>query len=96
MAKLALRLFQTYPDIARLFPDVKTQRDLEEMRRKKRLSGHPLRMVSVLSEAVSSIDDAKMFYRRMDNVGKLMAKAGVEDENLKVCIFDSLCILFCS
>ena len=84
---VTLRLFQTHPDIARMFPDVKSERDLEEMRRKKRLSGHPLRMVSVLSEAVSSINDAKMFYRKMDNVGRLMAKAGVDDENLQVCSF---------
>ena len=70
-----------------MFPDVKSERDLEEMRRKKRLSGHPLRMVSVLSEAVSSINDAKVFYRKMDNVGRLMAKAGVDDENLQVCCF---------
>ena len=56
------------------------------MRRRKRLSGHPLRMVSVLSEAVSSINDAKIFYKKMDNIGKLMAKAGVDTENMQVCV----------
>lgn len=78
------RLFQTHPDIGRLFPDVKNQRDLEVMRCKNRLSGHPLRMISVLSEAVSSINDAKIFYRKMDNIGRLMAKAGIDDQNLQV------------
>lgn len=43
-------------------------------------------MISVLSEAVASINDAKIFYRKMDNLGRLMAKAGIEDENLRVCL----------
>ena len=71
-----------------LFPDVNNCQDLLEMRGKQQLDGHPKKIFTVLKEALKAINDADVFYAKMEGVGKLMAKVGLDLENLKVsCIF---------
>ena len=54
------------------------------MRRRQRFAGHPKRIVDVLNEALKAMDDAAIFYAKMEGVGKVMANVGLDLENLKV------------
>ena len=78
------RLFTSHPEIGPLFPDVKNCQDLLEMRKRQRLNGHPEKIVAVLNEALKAMDDAAIFYAKMEGVGKLMANVGLDLESLKV------------
>ena len=78
------RLFKTYPKIAPLFPSVNTCQELQNMRRKGQLYGHPKKLINVLREALQAINDADIFYAKMEGIGKVMAKVGLDLESLKV------------
>ena len=85
---LSCRLFKAHPEMGPLFPDVKNYQDLVEMRRKQQLEGHPERIFSALKEALRAINDADIFYAKMEAIGVLMARVGLDLQNLKVsCIF---------